>query len=129
MTSPMVTEPITEPITEPTDTAAIDPARMVESLLAELDFLLELHPELPAGELVTLHAALALFNVEGDVSRLPTPRLAFSARAGRERRLLRTARQLAAHAGTDPVRVTEQAALAIECRLGLIDPELLAFVA
>jgi hypothetical protein len=117
------TAPDAPQISEP-----IDAKRIFESVMSELEVL---HGEALLGtgsQLVSLHAALLVFNLEARLDLLPTIRLSLSRRGLLEARVIRAARRLCAGAHT-PTAITQRAEDQIEELLHLIDPELRARVA
>jgi hypothetical protein len=120
--------------TSPTISPSIDPARVLESVVSELEVLSADSPLGSRGDLIELHGALLMFGLGGVVSLLPSVGLGLSARRMLEFRVVRAARRLADQATSTShldtaVAVLELAAERIEDMIHLIDPELRVAVA
>ncbi len=107
----------------------VDPQRVFESVVSELESLL--HEATPGlgSNLIELHAALLVFALDGQSSLIPAATFGFSVRRTRERRLLRSARRISVEARHDAATSLRLAADVIERHLALIDPELASFAA
>jgi hypothetical protein len=114
--------------TEANDVAPLDPQRVFDSVVSELECLT--HDAAPGigSDLVELHGALLAYNLDGRAELLPSPTFGLSTRSWRERRVLRAARRIMTASG-DPTAVLDLADRIIRQRLHLIDPELSAFAA
>jgi len=101
----------------------VDPRRVLESVVSELEYLLESTPGI-GHDLVELHGALLVYNLGGRVDLIPAATFGVSVRQWHERRVVRSARRLAARAGHDAAETRAYAANVIDRHLHLIDPEL-----
>jgi hypothetical protein len=123
-----------DPMTSSTDheptgalaTDAIDPQRMLESIVSELEILVQDAAPGFGSDLVRLHGALLAYNVGGRAELLPTARLGWSARTWRERGVVREARRIVDQGAGDVSIAVGIATEQIERNLHLIDPELAA---
>ncbi len=102
----------------------LDPRRVLESLVSELENLLNALPLGEQGHLIELHGALLVYNLEGDVDRLPDAFFGMSQRRWKERRVLRAARVIGRQGQGDADLIVKIACQIIETNLYLIDPEL-----
>ena len=107
-----------EPVT------ALDPGRVLECVVSELEYLGQDAPLGSGSDLIELHGALLAYNLEGRPELVPTPSFGLSLRAWRERRVVRSARQIIARGAGDATVALDVAAGVIARHLHLIDPEL-----
>jgi hypothetical protein len=117
-----------------TTSPKIEPARVLESVVSELEVLAADTPLGMRGDLIELHGALLIFGLGGVASLLPSVGLGLSVRRMLEFRVVRAARRLAEHAGDSSSHDTAASVLAlagnrIEDLIHLIDPELRSAVA
>jgi hypothetical protein len=117
-----------------TTSPTIDPARVLESVVSELEVLASDTPLGMRGDLIELHGALLIFGLGGVVGLLPSAGLGLSTRRMLELRVVRAARRLADRVtGTSEhdtaSAVLEYAGERIEDLIHLIDPELRSAVA
>jgi hypothetical protein len=103
---------------------ALDPQRILESIVYELEYLLHVVPFGSGTDLIQLHGALLAYNLGGQAELLPTPSFGLSGRSAREYRVTRAARRIIEQGAGDSTAALEIAAQVIEQRLHLIDPEL-----
>ncbi len=103
--------------------SAVDPNRILESIVNELELLQTMTPLSGQHELVDLHAALLVYELAGDKALLPNTSFSLSPRRVLEARVVRAARRLV-QAGGESNRSKELAAQQIEELVHLIDPEL-----
>ncbi len=108
---------------------AVDPARVLESVVSELEVLLADAPLGTGKELVSLYGALLLFNLGGWSDLLPSVGLSLNRRRSLEGRVVRAARRVVPEsAGAHPAEAAEAAMVLagakIDELLHLIDPEL-----
>ena len=108
-----------------------DPARILESVVSELEALRDFNPISSTSALVELHAALLLYAFAGRAELIPSIRPVFTPRRILEARVACAAQRLAGRArGYEAARATtERAARRIEELIHLIDPDLRASVA
>ena len=102
----------------------VDAQRVFESVVSELECLIQEAPLGVGSDLFELHGALLAYNLHGDASLLPTPPFGLSTRRLRERRVARVARAIIARVAGDQQAAMNLAADLIETHLHLIDPEL-----
>ena len=102
----------------------IDPNQVLDTVVSELELLLEEAPLGAVFDLVSLHGALLIYNLEGSVRSLPSPAFGASKRRRLERRVLRAAAKISARCHGDASATERLANAEIEARLDLIDPEL-----
>ncbi len=126
MTEVVVTIPAVPPF--------LEPARVLESVVSELEVLASDTPLGLRGDLIELHGALLIFGLGGVVGLLPSVGLGLSTRRMLEFRVVRAARRLAQQASNEPNQDTAASVLAIagnriEDLIHLIDPELRSAVA
>jgi hypothetical protein len=117
--------------TSPEPTMASDPARILESLVYEFESLSAEIPLGSSGDLIALHGALLVYNLDGRTDLIPATSFSLNRRSMLEFRIARAARRLTK--GLRPevqayVSV-ERAAERIEELLHLIDPELRSLAA
>ncbi len=106
------------------DVADVDPRRVLESVVSELENLLNALPLGVQGHLIELHGALLAYNLDGHVERLPDAFFGMSQRRWKERRVLRAARIIGRRGQGDADLIVRVASQIIETNLYLIDPEL-----
>jgi len=104
----------------------LDPQRVLETVVSELEILLHEAPLGCGSDLILLHGALLAYNLEGRADLLPTPSFGWSARSWRERRVVHAARRIIAQESGDNAAAIDIAAALIARYLHLIDPELAA---
>lgn len=102
----------------------LDPRRVLESLVSELENLLNLVPLGAQGHLIELHGALLAYNLEGHVELLPDAFFGMSQRRWKERRVLRATRLIGRRGQGDADLIMRIASQIIETNVYLIDPEL-----
>lgn len=102
----------------------VDPGQVLESVVSELENLLNAVPLGAQGPLVELHGALLVYNLEGHVELLPDASFGMSPRRWKERRVLRAARLIGRRGQGDADLIVRIASQIIETNLHLIDPEL-----
>jgi hypothetical protein len=102
----------------------LDPQRVLESVVSELEYLVQETPPWSGSDLIQLHGALLAYNLEGRADLLPNTSFGLSARRWRERRVVRTARQIVERGAGDATATMGIAADLIVRHLHLIDPEL-----
>ena len=107
----------------------LDPRRVLESVVSELEYLIQDAPLGCGSDLIQLHGALLVYNLEGRAALVPPPSFGVSARAWRERRVLRAARRILERGAGDTTVTMGIAADQIARYVHLIDPELGALVA
>lgn len=110
----------------PLMSAELAPGRILESLVSELELLRADSPTTVATSLIDLHGALFLYELGGDLDRLPTLGFSLSSRRLLERRVVLAARRLGRR-GSDPSVHQENIERANACivdSIYLIDPEL-----
>jgi hypothetical protein len=108
-----------------------DPARILESIVSELEALREFNPLGSTNGLVELHGALLVYELAGRVELIPSFRPVFTPRRVLEARVAWAAQRLAGRArGYEAARAaTDRAARRIEELIHLIDPDLRVTVA
>jgi hypothetical protein len=106
------------------DVADLDPRRVFESVVSELENLLYALPLGVQGHFFELFGALLVYNLGGDVELLPDAFFGMSPRRWKERRVLRAARVIGRRGHGDADLVMRVASQVIETNLYLIDPEL-----
>jgi hypothetical protein len=106
------------------DAPDLDPGRVLESLVSELENLLNAVPLGAEGHLIELYGALLVYNLEGRVELLPDAFFGRSPRRWKERRVLRAARLLGRRSQGDADVMVRAACRIIETNVYLIDPEL-----
>lgn len=109
--------------------SSIDPRRVLESLVYELEVLVHEAPLGSGSDLIQLHGALLAYNLEGRAELMPTPPFGWSTRSWRERRVVHAARRIVEQGAGDPAVTIGIAADQIARLLHLIDPELAALAA
>lgn len=105
---------------------SVDAHRILESLVSELELLCQ-DTALGAGsDLVQLHAALLVYELDGRVDLIPSVGLGFSGRRVLEYRVTKAARRMAGSGSVarDPLAAVTHAAQRIEELIHLIDPQL-----
>lgn len=112
--------------TSPEATDRVDPARILESLACEYE---TLSADLPIGfgaELMALHGALLVYNLQGRTDLIPSTSLSLNRRSMLEFRIARAARRLTGNLRPEvqASMSVDRAAARIEELLHLIDPEL-----
>jgi hypothetical protein len=127
------TSPAAVTTTTATTTTAttIDPARLLESLVYELESLSADTPLGSAGDLIALHGALLVYNLEGRTDLIPATSFSLNRRSMLEFRIARAARRLTKDLRPEVQAYVsvERAAERIEQLLHLIDPELRSLAA
>jgi hypothetical protein len=103
---------------------APDPARVLESLMYELDYLREDAKPGSVSDLIHLHGALLVYNLAGRADLIPQPSLGLSVRSWRQYRVARAARRIVDLGAGQPIATMAIAADVITDRLHLIDPDL-----
>ena len=108
-----------------------DPARILESVVSELEALRDFNPISSTSGLVELHGALLLYELGGRAELIPSIRPVFTPRRILEARVAWAAQRLAGRArGYDAAKAaTDRAARRIEELIHLIDPDLRVTVA
>jgi hypothetical protein len=106
------------------DVADLDPRRVLESVVSELENLLNVLPLAVQRHLVELYGALLMYNLEGHVELLPDAFFGMSPRRWKERGVLRAARLIGRRGQGDSDLIVRVACQVIETNLYLIDPEL-----
>lgn len=101
-------------------------ARVLDSIVSELEILRTESASAPVGLLIDLHGALFLWELGGDLDRLPTLGFSMSSRRLLERRVVLAARRLGRRGVDVSVheRNMERADAQIVELIHLIDPEL-----
>jgi hypothetical protein len=117
--------------TSPEATDRVDPARILESLACEYE---TLSADLPIGfgaELMALHGALLVYNLEGRTDLIPPTSLSLNRRSMVEFRIARAARRLTGNLRPEvqASMSVDRAAARIEELIHLIDPELRSLAA
>lgn len=112
--------------TSPEATDRVDPARILESLACEYE---TLSADLAIGfgaELMALHGALLVYNLQGRTDLIPSTSLSLNRRSMLEFRIARAARRLTGNLRPEvqASMSVDRAAARIEELLHLIDPEL-----
>lgn len=104
----------------------VDPGRILESIVSELEMLCEDTAIGARSDLVQLHAALLVYELDGRVESIPNVGLSFSSRRLLEHRVTKAARRLIGSGSPtlDPDAAVALAAHRIEELLHLIDPDL-----
>lgn len=114
------------PVAESDDEGVLDPQKVFETIVTDLEMLTADCPTAPSWELVDLHAALLVFELGGRVTEIQTARASLRRRAMLERRVVRAARRLvqggSSHASENELRA--RATESIEGLIHLIDPDL-----
>ncbi len=111
---------------DPLMSAEFAPGRILESLVSELEIIRSESPATVSSLLIDLHGALFLYELGGDLGRLPTLGFSLSSRRLLERRVVLAARRLG-RMGSDPTvhqQNIERANARIVDSIHLIDPEL-----
>ncbi len=108
-----------------------DPAKILESVVSELEMLCEDAALGMSSQLISLHGALLVYNLEGWAQLIPAPSWSLSRRGMLQLRVTRAARRLAGSTNGQPAAAAamERAARKIEELIHLIDPELRAVCA
>ena len=109
------------------DVPDLDPRRVLESVVSELENLLHALPPSVQGHIFELYGALLVHNLEGRVECLPDAFFGMSQRRWKERRVLRVARLIGRRGHGDADLIVRVASQIIETNLYLIDPELQQF--
>jgi hypothetical protein len=128
-TSPAPISPETASETEPMATKETGPetaVRVLDSIVSELEILRAESANASVGLLIDLHGALFLYELGGDVDRLPNLGFSMSSRRLLERRVVLAARRLGRR-GVDAnihAKNMERANTQIAELIHLIDPEL-----
>ena len=117
--------------TSPEPKTAIDPARILESLVYELESLSADVPFGSTGELIELHGALLVYNLEGRTDLIPATSPSLNRRSMLEFRIARAARRLTKNLRPEVQAYVsvDRAADKIEQLIHLIDPELRSLAA
>ena len=104
----------------------VDPQRVLEIVVSELELLCADTPVSARSDLIDLHAALLVYELQGQAERIPNVSFGLSGRRLLELRVTRSARRLASptFGAADPDEVVARAATLIEDLIHLIDPEL-----
>ena len=113
------------PSPDPLMSAELAPGRILESLVGELEALRAESPS-DGSLLIDLHGALFLYELGGDLGRLPTLGFSLSSRRLLERRVVLAARRLGRNGGDPAIHAqnVERANNAIIESIHVIDPEL-----
>jgi hypothetical protein len=106
------------------DVPDLEPSRVLESVVSELENLLNVLPLGVQGHLIELYGALLAYNLDGHVELLPDAFFGMSPRRWKERRVLRAARLIGRRGQGDADLIVRVACQVIETNLYLIDPEL-----
>jgi hypothetical protein len=109
------------------DVVDLDPHRVLESVVSELENLLTVLPMGVQGHLIELYGALLAYNLEGHVELLPDAFFGMSPRRWKERRVLRAARVIGRRCDGDADLTVKVASQIIDTNLYRIDPELQCF--
>lgn len=117
--------------TSPEPKTAIDPARILESLVYELESLSAYVPIGSTRDLIELHGALLVYNLEGRTDLIPATSPSLNRRSMLEFRIARAARRLTKnlHPEVQAYVSVDRAADKIEQLIHLIDPELRSLAA
>ena len=117
--------------TPPKPTIRIDPDRILESLACEFETISADLPLGCGGDLMALHGALLVYNLEGRVDLIPPTSWSLNRRSMLEHRIARAARRLTRNLRPEVQAYVsvERAAARIEELLHLIDPELRSLAA
>ena len=104
----------------------VDPFRILESIVSELEVLCADTAVGTRTELIELHAALLVYELGGHSELIPTVGLGFSSRRLLELRVLKAARRASRpqNGSSTPESAMLRAATMIEDLIHLIDPEL-----
>jgi hypothetical protein len=123
-TSPPAAPENTSP--EAVDSAPETALRVLDSIVSELEILRTENANSSAGLLIDLHGALFLYELGGDLDRLPTLGFSMSSRRLLERRVVLAARRLGRRSVEADVHAKnmERANQQIAELIHLIDPEL-----
>jgi hypothetical protein len=115
-------------LVDPLASAQLAPGRILESLVSELEILRSESNPSDSGLLIELHGALFLYELGGDLDRLPTLGFSLSSRRLLERRVVLAARRLGRRGIESSVhrQNMERANAQIIELIHLIDPELRA---
>jgi hypothetical protein len=108
------------------ETAPETAARVLDSIVSELEILRTENANASVGLLIDLHGALFLYELGGDLDRLPTLGFSMSTRRLLERRVVLAARRLGSRGVEAEVHAKnmERANVQIAELIHLIDPEL-----
>ena len=86
---------------------SVDPQRMLESIVSELEWLIITAPMGSGSELTWLHGALLAYNLEGRAELMPRPPFGLSSRSWRQRSVVRAARHIIARGAGDATAAME----------------------
>ena len=114
--------PISVPEGLVSDTSTVDPKRILETIVTELELLSAESPLAARTDLIELHAALLVFELGGQLALVPNVGFAFNGRRLLETRVARAARRMIGSNDVDSAVVI--AADTVEELIHLIDPEL-----
>jgi hypothetical protein len=109
------------------DVPDLDPRRVLESVVSELENLLTVLPPGVQGQIIELYGALLAYNLDGHVELLPDAFFGMSPRRWKERRVLRSARVIGRRCHGDADLTVKVASQIIDTNLYRIDPELQCF--
>jgi hypothetical protein len=109
------------------DVPDLDPRRVLESVVSELENLLYVLPPGVQGQIIELYGALLAYNLDGHVELLPDAFFGMSPRRWKERRVLRSARVIGRRCHGDADLTVKAASQIIDTNLYRIDPELQCF--
>ena len=104
----------------------VDPQRVLETVVSELELLCADTAVSARSDLIELHAALLVYELNGQAERIPTVGFGLSGRRLLELRVTKAARRLSSpkFGVADPDAAVTRAAALIEDLIHLIDPEL-----
>jgi len=116
----------TDKDTAPTEdrSPSVDPQRVLESIVSELEWLLVTSPAGSVSDLTRVHGALLAYNLDGRAELLPKTSFGLSSRSWRERAVVRAARRIIEHGAGDAEAAMDLADEEIRRHLHLIDPDL-----
>ncbi len=117
-----IATPSTTPAVLVAETTAVDPKRILETIVTELELLGVESPLAARSDLIELHAALLVFELGGHVALVPNIGFAFNGRRLLETRVARAARRMIGSLDADSA--VALAADTVEELIHLIDPEL-----
>ena len=114
------------PVAELTNESVLDPQKVFETIVTDLEMLTADCPAAPSWELVELHAALLVYELGERVTDVQTARASIRRRPMLERRVARAALRLLqnASAQSSDAELRSRATESIEALIHLIDPEL-----
>lgn len=127
-----ITFPVTDTATDLATEAngleipTVDPRKVLESVVSELELLSQETAAGAKSELINLHAALLVYELGGRAELIPSVNIGFGARRIFEFRVAKAARRIAG-SGRDALSsdvVIARACSVIEDLIHLIDPEL-----